>query len=133
MKTILKSVGTQSGPLGEFNFPVLESIEEAVELYGDRQALMLIQKSVQIDTERIAREMRKNDKSMEETQAAVDNWKPGTRGAGKPTLKTFLTLLKKFGSAGGVGIDYMLQAQEMYDTENVEAAVNFLRSKETEI
>ena len=133
MKTILKMVGTQTGDLGELNFPVLESIEEAVELYGDRQTLMLTQKAIQIDTERIGREMLKKGKTLEEAQAAVDAYKPGLRGSGKPTLKTFLALIKKFGAAGASGVEFMLESHGIYDTDGVEAAVGYLRSKESEI
>jgi len=131
MKTIRKAVGTQNETLGEFDFPVLESIEEAVEAYGDRQTLMLLQRAVGIDVERIARDMMKAGKPQEEAQAAVDAYKPGLRSSGKPTLKMFLTLLNKFGKAGK--IDEMLKAQEINDTDGVEAAVGYLRSKENEI
>jgi len=131
MKTIRKPIGTNDGPLGEFDFPVLENIEEAVEQYGDRQTLMLLQRAVGIDVERIARDMMKNGKSHEEAQAAVDAYKPGLRATGKPTLKTFLALLKKFGQAGS--LDHMLKAQDIDDSDGVEAAVGYLRSKEGEL
>ena len=134
MKTIHKAVGTQGNVLGEFDFPILENIEEAVELYGDRQTLMLLQRAVAIDVERIARDSMKSGKAQEEAQAAVDAYKPGLRGSGKPTLKIFLALLNKFGKAGH--IDYMLQAQELNEingTDGVEIAVKYLRSKEDEL
>jgi len=132
MKTIRKAVGTQNETLGEFDFPVLENIEEAVELYGDRQTLMLLQRAVGIDVERIARDtMKSGGKTLAEAQAAVDAYKPGLRGSGKPTLRIFLALLNKFGKAGY--IDEMLKAQEINDTDGVEAAVGFLRSKEADL
>jgi hypothetical protein len=131
MKVIRKAVGTQNETLGEFDFPVLENIEEAIEAFGDRQTLMLLQRAVGIDVERIARDTMKSGKTLAEAQAAVDAYKPGLRGSGKPTVKIFLALLNKFGKAKH--IDEMLKAQEINETDGVEAAVGYLRSKEAEL
>ncbi len=131
MKTILKPVGTKEGPLGELNFPVLENIEEAIELYGDRQTLALIQRAMNIDTERMGRAILAAGKDVEEAQAAVDNYRPGTRKSGKPSDKTLLTLMAKFGKAGK--IEELLKAQDLNETDGVIAAVEYLRSKESDI
>ena len=131
MKTILKPIGTKEGPLGELNLPVLENIEEAIETYGDRQTLALIQRAMNIDTERIGRAMLVAEKSVEEAQDAVDNYRPGTRKSGKPSDKTLLSLMAKFGKAGK--IDELLKAQELNETDGVIAAVEYLRANESGI
>ncbi len=132
MKYVAKEVGTKEGVLGTLDFPILESVEEAIELYGERQTLALIQRAINIDTERIGRDnLKSGKKSVEEVQALINAYKPGQRGSGKPTMKTYVTLLGTVGEAGE--IDTMLESQKIYSSEGVEAAVGFLRSKIAEL
>lgn len=131
MKYVAKEVGTKEGVLGTLNFPILESVEEAISLYGERQTIALLQRAINIDTERIGRDnMKSGKKTNEEVQALITAYKPGQRGTGKPTRKTYLDLLTNIGEAGE--IDIMLESQKIYSSEGVEAAVGFLRAKISE-
>jgi hypothetical protein len=128
MKYVAKEVGTKEGVLGTLDFPILESVEEAVELYGERQTLALIQRAVNIDTERIGRDnLKAGKKSQEEVQALINAYKPGQRGSGKPTMKTYVNLMSAVGEAGE--IDIMLESQKIYGSEGLEAAVGYLRKE----
>jgi len=137
MKKIAKEVGTKEGALGTLEFPVFDSVEEVVDVYGDRQALVLLQRAINIDVERIGREALKVNKTVEEAQAIVNEYKPGVRGAGKPTTKVLLNLFTKFCNAAETGhpdaFSWMSEGQKIYGAESVEAAVTFLRSKEGEL
>lgn len=140
MKKILKGVGDKNGELGQLEFPVFENVDEVVENYGDRQTMVLLQRAINIDVERIGRDLLKKDAAEEGVlvaQAAVDNYKPGVRGSGKPTLKTLMSLITIFGEAGQGGhpeaIGWMLEGQRINQAEGVEAACSYLRSKEAEL
>lgn len=132
MKYVAKEVGTKEGVLGTLEFPILESVEESISLFGERQTIALIQRAVNIDTERIGRDnLKGGKKTVEEVQALIKAYKPGQRSAGKPTRKTYLDLLTAVGEAGE--IDLMLESQKIYSSEGVEAAVGFLRQKISEL
>ena len=130
MKRIAKEVGTREGSLGTIEFPEYDSLAEMISLFGDDDVLRLAQRAAHIDQERVARESLKGEtpKSVEEAQALVDSWKPGSTRGGKPTLKAMMKKMGEFAAAGRV--DEMLQAQQLYMKDGVEAAYAFLAENE---
>ncbi len=71
----VKNKENVEGVTVQYSLPV--NISEAVEKYGDEQALAFLNRSVTLAVQALVRSNL--DKSQEEVQALVDQWVPGVR------------------------------------------------------
>jgi hypothetical protein len=126
MKTVTKPVGTRDEHcLGNIQFPVFESIDEASDKYGQEIVLALLNKSISSELERVARDNLKKEGSTEDSvQKLVDEYQPGVR-ATKPSLKNFTKLAGEFAAAAN--FDALSKAYDLHNEEGVEAAFNYLK------
>jgi hypothetical protein len=77
MRTNEETVKTQDG--GEFTFemPLPETIEEAVENFGNDNAIWLLNSGLKVRLQSIAREKFRQGLSREEAEEAIKNYQPG--------------------------------------------------------
>lgn len=78
MRVNEETVRTQDG--GEFTFemPLPETLDEAVQTYGEENSLWLLNSGLKVRLQSIAREKFRQEKSKEEVEEAIRDYKPGT-------------------------------------------------------
>ncbi len=72
-----------------------ENIDKAVEQYGHDVVFSRFRASLVIDLQSFMRSQIKHDKSVDEVQALVDAWVPGTKKAGKSPAEKISDLFGK--------------------------------------
>ncbi len=79
MKVGLESVRFAEAPdtKYEFDMPLPESLDEASEIYGEDNALWLLNSGLKVKLQNVAREGFRSGKSREEAEEAVRAYRPG--------------------------------------------------------
>lgn len=85
MKESQEVVRTADGQEWTFTCLLPESVEEAVEVYGEAGALYLLNAGLKVKEQNIAREILRNGGTSEEANAAVAAYRPG--GGTRVSLK----------------------------------------------
>jgi len=77
MKTLNETVKTQDGNAWNFDMPLPESLDEAAEVYGEENALWLLNSGLKTKLQHTAREAFRQGKEQSEVEEAVKNYRPG--------------------------------------------------------
>lgn len=78
MKTLNETVRTQDGNAWNFDMPLPESLDEAVEVYGEENALALLNSGLKTKLQHTAREGFRQGRDTAEVEEAVKNYRPGS-------------------------------------------------------
>jgi hypothetical protein len=70
-------VKDQEGGEWEITMRLCETMEEAVDIYGESGALALFNSGLKVKKQNIARAMSKSGKNREEVEVAMDDYRPG--------------------------------------------------------
>jgi hypothetical protein len=70
-------VKDQEGGEWEISMRLCETMEEAIDIFGEAGALTLLNAGLKVKKQNIARAMSKAGKSREECEAAMDEYRPG--------------------------------------------------------
>lgn len=71
------TVRTADGNEWQYSLPLPETLEEAVDTYGEVSTLNLVKSALKVKIQGIAREMFRNGKNREEVEESVKEYKPG--------------------------------------------------------
>jgi hypothetical protein len=78
MRTTTETVRTKNSEEGfEFECPMPETLEEAAELYGAEHVFAIFSSGLKVKLQNIAREGFKQEKPLDEINAAVAAYRPG--------------------------------------------------------
>lgn len=77
MKESTEVVRTANGDEWQYTCTLPESIDEAVEVYGENGALYLLNSGLKVKEQNVARELYRNGKEADEVNAAVAAYRPG--------------------------------------------------------
>lgn len=113
MKETQEVVRTAGGDEWPFNTVLPESIEEAVEVYGEDGAIYLLNSGLKVKEQNVARELFRNGKDTDEVNEAVAAYRPGSGGR-TSIKKQALELIVKNTETLRENPDLMTQIQEAF-------------------
>ena len=108
MKSMQETVKTQDGTGWNFEMPLPESLDEAAEVYGEDNAIWLLNSGLKTKLQHTAREAFRQGKETPEVEEAVKSYRPGTSSR-KGNRQRALDLITD--KAGDIKADPELKAQ----------------------
>ena len=78
MKVNIEKVKTEDGQEWSFEMPMPESTEEAAEIFGEENALFILNSGLKVKLQAIARENFKAGKDKAEIEELIRKYRPGT-------------------------------------------------------
>ena len=130
MQKLSETVRTQEGGEYTFEMPLPESLDEASEVYGEENAVWLLNSGLKVKLQNIAREAFRQGKTTEEAEEAVRNYKPGSTSR-KGVRQRALDLITD--RAGDIQADPDLkdQVKEAFAASKYKEIISLLEGEET--
>lgn len=105
MITEVDKVRSSGGDEWEYNCPMPETLDEAVDTYGDATTLAIFKSGLKVKIQAVAREAFRNGKARDEVEEMAANYRPGeTRKSAKKQALDLIT-----DNAGGLENDPTLK------------------------
>lgn len=109
----------------EFEMPLPETLDEANEIYGEDNALWLLNSGLKVKLQNVAREAFRQGKSKEEAEELVRAYRPGTT-ARKGAKSRALELITEKSDEIKADPELMAQVKEAFGSSNFKEVVRLL-------